>query len=312
MFKPTVAGCAALLMFAAAAAMPMHAQNRTAAAQAVPPEAASPGSALSDNSDPASADPASAAPPDVMPPAAADTTATPQPVQPARKPAAPKPAAPAVRAPVAAKPAAAKPVVTVKPAPALSIQGKLELVAGQKSGQKQSVDAGEVADGLVYFLPKAGNPKPKPGFFTVRTHSKGFSPSLLVVPAGSTIAFPNRDTVLHNVFSRTPGATFDLGNYGPGQSRQQVFSKPGLITVNCSVHYTMRATVLVMATPYYTRPDRNGRFELTGLPPGAGTLVYWHPRSAAATTQISLPGATVQKQTLIATKPRSDHHAGTH
>ena len=244
-------------------------------------------------------------------PVAAVSAATPQPVavpvQPAVTPAAPKRPAPVVAKPSTVKPAAAKPAA-VKPAPGISIQGKLELVAGQK----QSVDAGEVADGLVYFLPKAGNPKPKPGFFTVRTHSKGFSPSLLVVPAGSTIAFPNRDTVLHNVFSRTPGATFDLGNYGPGQSRQQVFSKPGLITVNCNVHYMMRATVLVMATPYYTRPDRNGRFELTGLPSGAGTLVYWHPRSAAATTQISLPGATAQKQRLIATKPRSDHHAGTH
>ncbi len=309
MFKPIVAGCAVLLMFAAAAIMPIHAQNQTGAAQDAPPSE--------------TADSASVATPDVMPlkPVAADSAAPPQPVvvsvEPTVTPAAPKQPTPAVRAPVAAKPAAAKsaaakPAVikpaAVKPAPSISIQGKLELVAGQK----QSVDAGEVADGLVYFLPKAGNPKPKPGFFTVRTHSKGFSPSLMVVPAGSTIAFPNRDTVLHNVFSRTPGATFDLGNYGPGQSRQQVFSKPGLITVNCSVHYTMRATVLVMATPYYTRPDKNGRFELTGLPSGAGTLVYWHPRSAAATTQISLPSATAQKQKLTATKPRSDHHAGTH
>ncbi|MBN8214745.1 MAG: hypothetical protein J0M09_17615 [Xanthomonadales bacterium] len=184
-----------------------------------------------------------------------------------------------------------------------SIQGRLELVAGQK----QTVAAGEVTAGLVYFLPKAGNPKPKPGYFTVNTSSKGFSPSLLVVPAGSTLAFPNRDTVLHNVFSRTPGAAFDFGNYGPGQSRQQVFAKPGLVIVNCSVHHSMRATVVVMATPYYTRPDKNGRFELTGLPSGAGTLVYWHPRAAAATVQITLPSATAQTQRLVASKPRNDH-----
>lgn len=272
MSKHTVGAFAALLAVVTAIAMPIRAQDPPGAAQAAPAEVAVPRDAV-----------ASAEPP-------GSTVA-----------------APAAAKPAAAKPAVAKPAVA-KPASVVSIQGTLELVAGQK----QSVDAGEVADGLVYFLPKAGNPKPKPGYFTVRTHSKGFSPSLLVVTAGSTIAFPNRDTVLHNVFSRTPGATFDLGNYGPGQSRQQVFTKPGLITVNCSVHHTMRATVVVMATPYYTRPDRNGRFELTGLPSGAGTLVYWHPRSAAATTQISLPDANAQKQRLIATKPRSDHHAGTH
>lgn len=283
MLKHSGTGLAALLTFVAAIAMPIRAQNPAVAADPVRAEAA-PAEVVAPT-EPVAAEPDAAA------------TAAPKPAA-----AAPKQPRPAAKAPAAVKPAAAKPAATI------SIQGKLELAAGQK----QSVDAGEVADGLVYFLPKAGNPKPKPGYFTIRTHSKGFSPALVVVPAGSTIAFPNRDSVLHNVFSRTPGATFDLGNYGPGQSRQQVFTKPGLVTVNCNVHYTMRATVLVMATPYYTRPDRNGRFELTGLPSGPGTLVYWHPRTAAATTQISLPNATVQKQKLIATKPRSDHHAGTH
>lgn len=283
MLKHSGTGLAALLTFVAAIAMPIRAQNPAVAADPVRAEAA-PAEVVAPT-EPVAAEP--------------DTAATAAPKPPAAAPKQPRPAA---KAPAAVKPAAAKPAATI------SIQGKLELAAGQK----QSVDAGEVADGLVYFLPKAGNPKPKPGYFTIRTHSKGFSPALVVVPAGSTIAFPNRDSVLHNVFSRTPGATFDLGNYGPGQSRQQVFTKPGLVTVNCNVHYTMRATVLVMATPYYTRPDRNGRFELTGLPSGPGTLVYWHPRTAAATTQISLPNATVQKQKLIATKPRSDHHAGTH
>ena len=296
MSKHTVGGFAALLTLVAAIAMPIRAQDPPGVAKAVPAEVAAPRDAA------ASAEPA-------IEPEAADAVVAKPAAPPAAKPAAQKPAAqkPDLQKPAVQKPAAAKPVAA-KPAPVVSIQGRLELVAGQK----QRVDAGEVADGLVYFLPKAGNPKPKPGYFTIRTHSKGFSPALLVVPAGSTVAFPNRDTVLHNVFSRTPGATFDLGNYGPGQSRQQVFTRPGLITVNCNVHYTMRATVVVMATPYYTRPDKNGRFELTGLPPGPGTLVYWHPRTAAATTQIALPNATAQEQTLIATKPRSDHHAGTH
>ncbi len=302
MSKQTVGGFAALLVVMTAIVMPIRAQDQPGLAEAAPAEVAAPRDAGA-SAEPSAIKPDAAAPsPGVVakPAAPASRTLSPE-------ASAPKAPASTLAVPAAAKPAASRPVVA-KPAPVVSIQGTLELVAGQK----QSVDAGEVAEGLVYFLPKAGNPKPKPGYFTIRTHSKGFSPALLVVPAGSTVAFPNRDTVLHNVFSRTPGAIFDLGNYGPGQSRQQVFTKPGLITVNCNVHYTMRATVVVMATPYYTRPDRNGRFELTGLPPGPGTLVYWHPRTAAATTQISLPNATAQKQKLIATKPRSDHHAGTH
>lgn len=237
--------------------------------------------------------PADAAPPDIAAPAQSEATPPAIVLEDApAKPAAPKRPRPVVSAPAPAEPAALP-----------SIQGRLELTAGPK----QTITADEVADGLVYFLPKAGNPKPNPGYFNVNTHSKGFSPSLLVVPAGSTLNFPNRDTVLHNVFSRTPGATFDLGNYGPGQARQQVLTKPGLVIVNCSVHHSMRATVVVMATPHYTRPDKSGRFELTGLPSGAGTLVYWHPRAAATTVQITLPNTSVQKQRLVASKPRNDH-----
>ena len=161
-----------------------------------------------------------------------------------------------------AKPASA-PVAAV--ASANSLSGRLELVAGSAG----AILPGELADGLVYFLPKAGAPKPKPGNFSVDTRSKGFSPALLVVPQGSTVRFPNRDTILHNVFSRTPGSSFDFGHYGPGESKQYVFNKPGLVIVNCNVHHNMRADVVVLATPYYTRPDRSGRYTLTGLPAAA-------------------------------------------
>lgn len=234
---------------------------------------------------------------------ASPTSQTETPPKPVGEPATVPATSPPGSAPPKPRKQAARSVAPQKPASTASIRGTLVLAAGDK----QTVEAGEVADGLVYFLPKAGNPKPKPGYFTVNTHSKGFSPAVLVVPAGSTVSFPNRDTVLHSVFSRTPGTTFDFGNYGPGQSRQQVFTKPGLVIVNCSVHHSMRASVVVVATPYYVRPDRNGRFELSGLPPGAGTLVYWHPRAAAATAQLSLPVAAAQTQRLVATKPRHDH-----
>lgn len=182
------------------------------------------------------------------------------------------------------------------------MQGRVELTAGPH----QRVSPGEVVDGLVYFLPKGEYPAPKPGRFTMITHSKGFNPALMVVPVGSTIEFPNRDTILHSVFSRTPGTTFDFGFYGPGQVRQQVFSKPGLVVVNCSVHHVMRANVIVLATPYYTRPDRDGQFTLEDLPKGPGTLVYWHPRASAASAEVSIPLSRAQKQTLTATRPRLD------
>lgn len=184
-----------------------------------------------------------------------------------------------------------------------SIRGSLELI----DGPRQSVSAGEVADTVVYFLLKSGGAAPKPQRFAIDTRSKGFTPSVLVVPVGSTVAFENSDTILHNVFSRSGANAFDLGFYGQGQSREHTFTRTGLVVVNCSVHQNMRANVLVLGTPYYARPDAKGRFRIDGVPPGPGTLVIWHPRGAP--TSIELQGASnVPKQRIVVTKPPLDPH----
>ena len=133
-------------------------------------------------------------------------------------------------------------------------------------------------------------------------------PAVLVVPVGSTVRFPNRDTILHNVFSRSPGDSFDFGYYGAGEVKQRVFSKPGLVIVNCNVHHNMRADIVVLATPYYTRPDHNGRYTLANLPAGPGTLVFWHPRAQPQSLRVTLPMATPVSRRLTAAQATS--HAG--
>ena len=241
-----------------------------------------------------------AVPLEAAPPPLEASPVVPEPVREAPPPAAEK-APPRKPLPPVAKPASA-PATAV--ANGNSLSGRLELVAGSAG----AILPGEMADGLVYFLPKAGAPKPKPGSFTIDTRSKGFSPALLVVPQGSTVRFPNRDTILHNVFSRTPGSSFDFGHYGPGESKQVVFNKPGLVIVNCNVHHNMRADVVVLATPYYTRPDRNGRYTLTGLPAGPGTLVFWHPRAQAQSVAVTLPTAAPVTRRMTATRPARQEH----
>jgi plastocyanin len=39
----------------------------------------------------------------------------------------------------------------------------------------------------------------------------GFSPRVLAIRMGTTVSFPNNDTVFHNVFSFRDGKKFDLG-----------------------------------------------------------------------------------------------------
>lgn len=227
-----------------------------------------------------------------------------EPTQPAAV--SPKDVAPA-KAPVAVAKASVAEQKAPEPAvlDAQTIKGRLELVAGPR----QSVTPDEITEGLVYFLPTGGAPLPKPGRFTISTQSKGFTPNYLVVPVGSTVMFPNRDTVLHNVYSRTPGSSFELGTFGPGESKEVVLKKAGLVIVNCNVHSSMRANVLVLATPYYTRPGRDGSFQLKDVPVGSGTLVFWHPRSNAGSLPIEAGRNEPVVQRLVATKARIEAHS---
>ncbi len=106
--------------------------------------------------------------------------------------------------------------------------------------------------------------------------ARRFSPDLLVVPAGSTVSFPNMDPIFHNVFSLSRPKMFDLGNYPKGDTRNVVFPKPGVVYVNCHLHPNMAGVIVVTPNKWNAKADRAGQFELHDLPPGDYALVAWH------------------------------------
>jgi len=80
---------------------------------------------------------------------------------------------------------------------------------------------------------------------------KSFQPSLLVIPAGGKVEFPNHDPFFHNVFSLFDGKRFDLGLYESGTTRFVEFDKPGISFIFCNIHAQMSAVVIAVNTPYY-------------------------------------------------------------
>ncbi len=165
--------------------------------------------------------------------------------------------------------------------------------------------AGEIADTVIWFVPESGGARPAPGRFSVYTQNKAFDPPLLVVPVGSTVAFPNSDPIRHNVYSTTPGSAFDFGFYGEGESRERVFDKPGVVVVNCNVHHVMQAQILVLPTVHHTRPGADGRYRMAGLPAGAGELHFWHPRAGVQTLRVALPVTSQVDRRIELSKPRA-------
>lgn len=101
-----------------------------------------------------------------------------------------------------------------------------------------------------------------------------FAQSLLVVPRGGTVEFPNDDPDFHNVFSLSRTKRFDAGRYKNSESPAPTatFDKPGLVRLQCEIHDHMKAVILVVDSRYFTTTDAAGKFTLTGLPPGSYTL----------------------------------------
>jgi plastocyanin len=104
-----------------------------------------------------------------------------------------------------------------------------------------------------------------------------FVPTLLAVQVGTAVEFPNEDDTYHNIFSYSPAKRFDLGRYRPDERPipSVVFDQAGLVTLRCDIHEHMRGLILVLETPYFTTTDADGRFRLSGVPPGKYTLKAW-------------------------------------
>ena len=106
--------------------------------------------------------------------------------------------------------------------------------------------------------------------------NRRFSPDLIVIPAGSTVSFPNFDPIFHNVFSLSKPKSFDLGNYPKGQSRMVTFAKPGVVSVYCHLHPNMAGTIVVTPNRWSSRVDAQGQYMLADVPPGKYTVLAWH------------------------------------
>ncbi len=106
--------------------------------------------------------------------------------------------------------------------------------------------------------------------------NKAFHPSLLVIPAGGKVEFPNHDPFFHNVFSLFEGKRFDLGLYESGTTRFVQFDQPGISFIFCNIHAEMSAVVIAVATPYYAISDAHGDLNLPEVPPGRYQLQIFH------------------------------------
>jgi plastocyanin len=130
---------------------------------------------------------------------------------------------------------------------------------------------------------------------------KQFAPQVSIVPVGSAVNFPNRDTVRHHVYSFSPVKPFEIKLYVGTPASPVVFDKPGIAVLGCNIHDSMVAWVIVAETPYHGQTGADGRLILPNLPAGGYTLRSWHASLPAGSTGIEQAltmGASAEKASV--------------
>jgi plastocyanin len=142
--------------------------------------------------------------------------------------------------------------------------------------------------------------KPAPQVDVAQAH-KQFEPQVTVVPVGTAVNFPNRDTVRHHVYSFSPVKKFEIKLYVGTPAAPVVFDQPGVAVLGCNIHDQMAAWVLAVATPWYGKTGADGVLRLPQVPAGSYRLRTWHaslPVGAPAADQALVVDTAAQQLVL--------------
>jgi len=155
-------------------------------------------------------------------------------------------------------------------------------------------------NGYIAYTKEKGLPAKPP---IVDQWNVEFMPHVLPVLKGSTIDFPNTDTVRHNVYSSDPipgvKLKISLGTYGPDVIKTIRLEKAGVIQLRCNVHQEMSAYIVVLDNPYFTVTNKKGEFTIDNVPPGGYTLKTWHEKLKTVSMEVIVK----PKQTTVVELP---------
>jgi plastocyanin len=164
---------------------------------------------------------------------------------------------------------------------AVSVTGNIQLVGSQDASVRKRHDLSGV---VIWLAPMEATPQP---IASTRVRmiqkNKRFEPHVLAIRVGTTVDFPNFDPIFHSAFSNFSGQIFDIGLYPPGSNRSISFHSPGVVRVFCNIHPTMSAIIAVLDSPYFSVSDKQGRFTISGVPPGTYRLHVIHERATPET-----------------------------
>ena len=132
--------------------------------------------------------------------------------------------------------------------------------------------------------------QPPDSAVTMERRNCRYSPHVLGLRVGQTLAIANLDPTQHNTHP-TPKLNQEWNQTQAGQGEPIVKSfarEEVLIPFKCNQHPWEKAYVAVLSHPFFAVSDGLGNYEIRGVPPGTYTLLVWHERLGWQKVEISL------------------------
>jgi plastocyanin len=149
---------------------------------------------------------------------------------------------------------------------------------GPNEAENIVVDNGKLANVFVYVKDGLGNRTFDTPATPIVLEQKGcrYHPHVLGVMAGQTVDIKNSDPTTHNIHP-TPKDNREWNESQPPSSAdiQKTFAREEImLPVKCNQHPWMKMYINVVKTPFYAVTDKDGKYEIKGLPPGDYTLAF--------------------------------------
>lgn len=143
-----------------------------------------------------------------------------------------------------------------------------------------------VAQAVVSVMVKGAKTTAAAGMVTdMGQRGRVFVPTVIVIQTGSSVNFPNFDTVRHHVYSFSPIKPFEIKLYAGTPTAPVVFDKPGTATLGCNIHDKMIGYIHVVDTPYFGITDATGKVTIE-VPAGEHKVRAWHSGMGEATAPL--------------------------
>ena len=174
---------------------------------------------------------------------------------------------------------------------------------GDKSADDLLVADGKLENVFVYLkggpVDKFSYPTPSEPVVLDQVGCR-YHPRVLGIQTNQKLKVTNSDNTTHNVHPspKTNQEWNQMQAQGAAAIEKTFPRAETLIPVKCNQHPWMKASVGVLAHPYFAVSGKDGSYTIKNVPPGSYTLVFWHETRGEQTQQITVAAKESKTQDI--------------